>query len=480
MSAKPSKSEKDTAFPIAVTEGSATVKVYDTTPKKGTYTSFTVIWWLGGKRHRKAFGKLDDALAKAGQVAVMLANAETDPLKLENKEVAVYFEAVETLKPHGVQLHHAVKEYAEALKTLQPQGRTLSSALAEYTGALTQLADAKLPSVTLQTVVEYYLRRHITGMARTTVSDAVASYVADLDKRAARKEVSDEYARVVGVILGKLAAAFNCNLDGITGDALKTWLDNRGGKSATMNSSRGTLMTFFRWCMDNKLLPKTWDEHDAIKRRGNTADKDAVIYRPGEMKKLLLAAHEKKPAMLPFMAVAGFAGLRTAEISRLRWEDLRLPADKPEKRWIIVPSENKTGRRVVPVHANLYDWLRPHVQASGFLVPRDYLQPGKIHALNSKITDALGTAAGVSWKRNALRKSFASYRLAETGNSYTTAEETGHSIAVLKRVYREIVTADDATEWFGLLPPEGYAANVVTLGAGNEQFTQPSVAAATA
>ena len=93
-----------------------------------------MIWWLGGKRHRKAFGKLDDALAKAGQVAVMLANAETDPLKLENKEVAVYFEAVETLKPHGVQLHHAVKEYAEALKTLQPQGRTLSSALAEYTG----------------------------------------------------------------------------------------------------------------------------------------------------------------------------------------------------------------------------------------------------------------------------------------------------------------------------------------------------------
>ena len=71
----------------------------------------------------------------------------------------------------------------------------------------------------------------------------------------------------------------------------------------------------------------------------------------------------------------------------------------------------------------------------------------------------------LKWQRNALRKSYASYRLAETGNSYTTAEETGHAVAVLKRVYREVVTADDASEWFGLMPPEGYASNLIPISA---------------
>ena len=71
----------------------------------------------------------------------------------------------------------------------------------------------------------------------------------------------------------------------------------------------------------------------------------------------------------------------------------------------------------------------------------------------------------LKWQRNALRKSYASYRLAETGNNYTPAEETGHAVAILKRVYREVVTADHASEWFGLMPPEGYAANLVTIPA---------------
>ena len=138
-------------------------------------------------------------LRQADKAVVRLANAQTDALTLDNKDVAVYCEAVQTLKPHGIPLHHAVKEFAEALKTLAPHGCTLATVLKEYTGALSQLADAKLPGVTLPILVDYYLRRHVTGMASTTVADAVETYAAELDKRASRKEISDEYARVVGV-----------------------------------------------------------------------------------------------------------------------------------------------------------------------------------------------------------------------------------------------------------------------------------------
>ena len=82
------------------------------------------------------------------------------------------------------------------------------------------------------------------------------------------------------------------------------------------------------------------------------------------------------------------------------------------------------------------------------------------------MTGALARVAGIDWKRNALRKSYASYRLAETGNAYTTAEETGHSVVICKKIYREIVTKDQADEWFELMPPNGYGGNIVPIRSG--------------
>ena len=75
MNAKSPKRSNLSRFPISVSEGSATVKVYDTAPKSGRYKSFTVIYWLAGRRERKVFGKLDDALAEADKAVVRLANA---------------------------------------------------------------------------------------------------------------------------------------------------------------------------------------------------------------------------------------------------------------------------------------------------------------------------------------------------------------------------------------------------------------------
>ena len=267
MSAKQSKGKSASQkFPIEVTEGSATVKVYNTSPDSKRYKSYTVVYWLAGRRERKVFAKLADALAEAQRAAIRLANAETDPLKLANKDVAVYLEACETLKPVGVPLHHAVRESADALRDLQRHGRTLPTAIGEYCAVLGKLAQAGLPGVTLQSLADYYLARHVSGMNKTTVSHAVESYIAEVERRSKRHEVSDEYARVVGVSLRKFAASFNVTLDRISGTDLKTWLDNIGVAGATLNGYRGHLVTFLRWCMDNKLLPKTWDEHDAIKR----------------------------------------------------------------------------------------------------------------------------------------------------------------------------------------------------------------------
>jgi hypothetical protein len=57
------------------------------------------------------------------------------------------------------------------------------------------------------------------------------------------------------------------------------------------------------------------------------------------------------------------------------------------------------------------------------------------------------------WKKNALRHSYVSYRLALTNDGAKTALEAGHDQAILFRHYREIVEPQMAEKWFAIMPP---------------------------
>ena len=53
---------------------------------------------------------------------------------------------------------------------------------------------------------------------------------------------------------------------------------------------------------------------------------------------------------------------------------------------------------------------------------------------------------------NALRHSYASYRLADIKDAARVALEMGNSPTMLFRNYRELVTEKQAAEWFAVLP----------------------------
>ncbi len=56
------------------------------------------------------------------------------------------------------------------------------------------------------------------------------------------------------------------------------------------------------------------------------------------------------------------------------------------------------------------------------------------------------------WKPNALRHSYASYRLAEIKDAARVALEMGNSPSMLFRNYRELVTEEQAKQWFSVMP----------------------------
>jgi len=149
--------------------------------------------------------------------------------------------------------------------------------------------------------------------------------------------------------------------------------------------------------------------------------------------------------MVPFLAISGFAGLRSKELERLDWTEVQLERGFIE----LKRSKSKTGqRRLVPILPNLAQWLGAYVQESGrvWLYGDSYL---------SRLKKQVAEEAGIQWKHNALRHSFASYRLAQIQNANQVALETGHTVKVLFTNYRELVTPEEAKSWFEIAPKVG-------------------------
>src|SRR5437667_10484692 len=111
------------------------------------------------------------------------------------------------------------------------------------------------------------------------------------------------------------------------------------------------------------------------------------------MRAILAAAD---PVIIPALAIAAFAGLRLAEVSRLDWREVRL-----SEKLIVVGAENaKTAaRRLVPIGDNLAGWLAPHAKRFGSVNPcAEELRGNVGHALGLRFERA-GARAKITWKR---------------------------------------------------------------------------------
>ncbi|MEY3898292.1 MAG: hypothetical protein RLZZ214_3813, partial [Verrucomicrobiota bacterium] len=173
------------------------------------------------------------------------------------------------------------------------------------------------------------------------------------------------------------------------------------------------------------------------------AETEIEIFTPEEMERLLLAAHAR---ILPLIAIGAFAGIRSAEVCRLHWEDIKWDRGHIE----IAGKKAKTAaRRLAPLPENLKAWLTPwHGETGEIISITDYAGALSDTAVKAKIPG--------EWRQNALRHSFISYRVAETGDVARTSLEAGNSPKMIFRHYREIVDAEAAKAWFSIRPPDGW------------------------
>ena len=109
-------------------------------------------------------------------------------------------------------------------------------------------------------------------------------------------------------------------------------------------------------------------------------------------------------------------------------------------------------RRLVPITDNLRLWLAPIALAYGKVV---------LHSNLGDAAMAYARKCGVRWKRNALRHSYISHRLALMPDTARVALECGNSPDIIFKHYRELVLPDDAKQWFSIVPPDDYQQNLL-------------------
>lgn len=220
-------------------------------------------------------------------------------------------------------------------------------------------------------------------------------------------------------------------------------------RDRTKNNYRMAMVTLFSYARDKNYLPRgEQTEAEFVTRHDGKKGGSIGIYSPQEFATLLQYVDER---FLPFVALGGFAGLRSIEILRLEWKDIWFAKGYVE----VGRDKSKTAtRRLAPICPALEQWLKPHAKKDGPVLPdiRNEVHFTRLFAAaKSTLNDEKGKPR-VKLVHNGLRHSFCSYRMAVTKSAPQVALEAGNSPKMLFEHYRELVTEAEGKEWFSLTP----------------------------
>ena len=379
--------------PTVIRIGSTRLKIYH--GKSNGYELHTVAWHENGKRRRKCFGDLKEAQDYANKIlAPAIRRGDMAALQLTGVERQAYVHAMDLLRPLGIPLSVAVEEYVK-----RKAGAT---------------------------------------------DKPVAEVVKELLE--ARSGLSDRYQESLRSHLHRFAETFHYPIGQVRTAMITGWLDRLKLSARGRKNARQSVVTLFHFARRYGYLPKNVpteaDDVETVKE----PETQIGILTPAQLSKLLEVADDKSRL---YLALGAFTGIRSAELLKLTWNNLR-----SDPGFIHVSDDiaKTAAQRYVPILPNLAAWLEPYRNGRGKLF--------RSRRLVDRIT-RVAKENGIPWPNNCLRHSFASYRIAATMNTNQVAEEMGTSYAKLKKNYRKPITPEKAAAWFAISPKR--AKNVVAM-----------------
>ncbi len=424
-------------FPVVIRHRREKATIYG---KSENYPFYRVGCYVAGKRRVRSFKTYGEAkeeaekvvrdLAQGSQAAGLSAIQSRDALAALERLRGFYQQS-----GRNVSLLRAVSEYVEASGKLN--GRTLADAVEGYLSTV-----ASVTRKDVAAAVEEFIK---ADEPRTKASDGQ------------RAQLSSKYAYNRAIMLRRFASALPghavCDLSKDHIDAVLTSKKVADFSAKSRNHHRAAIKQWLQWCVRKDYLPVTNRLLEADSMRREHADTGEIeFYTPKEFRTLLETA---EGPMRAIVAIGGLAGLRTAEILRLTWQDVfRVPGHIE-----ITAGKSKTRqRRLVEVCPALAAWLEPFHRLTGKVCP---ITAASVDVIWQQQFLKLCDDAKVSRKRNGLRHAFCSFHFAAYANENLTAATAGNSPAMIHAHYKGLATKVEAEKWFAVAPKD--KANIVPL-----------------
>lgn len=394
---------------MKIKRGSVTISITPCTVKsKGeTYTYSRVRYHQDGKLHRPIFKTPPEALRFAEDKATELSNGRTAADQVSTEDAASIARIKQLLAQHGIQ-----------------------------TPPELAIAD--------------FCRRHNLEQTRKTsppFATLVTEFLAfkDLDgtRYRQRRDLKQRLAVLQQSISGTLdhltTADFVTIFDGLQ---RKLKWENR-----TRNHYRAALSNLITWAQDAGKLDRAWKEFEYLPKL-KERDEPIVIWTPEETAKLFAAAERHMRALIPTLVLTFFVGHRQSEttgtakdnVRPIDWRDLNLETGEG---FLEEGKVRSAGNRITHIPENAKRWLRDFQKKTGPVCPYQNL---------ANQYRKLAKHAQLTWKHNAARRSYISYRLAMTRNLPQVSEETGTSIVTLQKRYRRPRPLTEAQKYFNIMP----------------------------
>jgi len=278
-----------------------------------------------------------------------------------------------------------------------------------------------------------FLCKHLNAVERScTLEELVTGFLQMKELDGAKKRYMEELRNR----LGHFQRTFgNRTVATISHRECDDWLRGLRQAPRSRNNYRRVLSVLFSYAASRGFSS---ENPIAKTAKARIADTPVEVLTPYQMQRLLEAA---TPETLPYFALAGFAGIRAAELSRLDWSEIHLDRGYIE---ISAAKAKTASRRLVKLLPNLGAWLAPLAQKTGSILPT-----------NPRVKiEATRKLAGIKkWPQNGLRHSFASYHLAKFQDAPALALQLGHTTtSTLFAHYREVVEATAADRYWSIAP----------------------------
>jgi len=416
MFTKKSGAQKRQEWPRVVKVGNSSVKVYQTAhPRTRSGFVYVVAWRTPEGRKRKGFTSEARALNEARVIAEQLNSglAQSSTMTATEREECVMARAFAREK--GLPLISAMREWQSAFELTG--GRILDAAKA-------------------------WSQKHTSPKAAITVDEAVSLYIAAQRERGVKTHLGAERTLCTDHSTAEqpsFRSRFGaCKLAEISTDALAQWLEGFA-HPVTRNTRRKHIVALWRWCRRRGHLPV---DATTVAERTDTAQEDTRqigVVSADALRAVFDLIAREHPHYVPTLALSAFCGMRSFEVHGQRWDDFDF-----ERKFLRVTNAkpNTPARRQVPLCETALAWLAAYRQNQGPVCQN--LGIYQIRKICRK--------AGIDLAENGFRHTWISARVEITGDIPRTALESGTSVKMIHRHYRDLLRPEEAAAWFAVTP----------------------------